>query len=39
MPIINDAFESEWLTAHLREMLQAFYSQPNIKDSLSFSNQ
>ena len=34
MPIINDAFESEWLTAHLREMLQAFYSQPNIKDSL-----
>ena len=36
LPIINDAFESEWLTAHLREMLQAFYNQPNIKDSFDF---
>ena len=39
LPIIYDALESEWLTAHLREMLQEFYSQPNIKDSLSFNEQ
>ena len=39
LPIVNDAFESEWLTAHLREMLQEFYSQPNIKDSLILNEQ
>ena len=38
-PIIYDALDSEWLTAHLREMLQAFYSQPNIKDSLGLNHQ
>ena len=37
LPIVNDALESEWLTAHLRDMLQAFYNQPNIKDSLGLS--
>ena len=39
LPIVNDAFESEWLTAHLREMLQEFYNQPNIKDSLILNEQ
>ena len=39
LPIVNDAFESEWLTAHLREMLQEFYNQPNIKDSLILNDQ
>lgn len=39
LPIVNDALESEWLTAHLRDMLQAFYSQPNIKDSFNFNDQ
>ena len=39
LPIVNDALESEWLTAHLRDMLQAFYNQPNIKDSLILNEQ
>ena len=39
LPIVNNGFESEWLTAHLREMLQEFYSQPNIKDSLILNEQ
>ena len=39
LPILYDALESEWLTAHLREILQEFYSQPNIKDSLGFNEQ
>ena len=39
LPIINDAFESEWLTAHLHEMLQEFYSQPNIKNIFNFNDQ
>ena len=38
LPVINDALDSTWLTAHIREMLQAFYSQPNIKDNLGFNN-
>lgn len=39
LPVINDALASEWLTAHLREMLQEFYNQPNIKASLGFNDQ
>ena len=31
LPIIEDAINSEWLSAHLRDMLQAFYEQPNIQ--------
>ncbi|WP_227500329.1 hypothetical protein [Psychrobacter arcticus] len=38
LPVINDALDSTWLTAHIREMLQAFYSQPNITDNLGFNN-
>ena len=38
LPIINDALESPWVTAHIHEMLQAFYAQPNIKDGLVFSD-
>ena len=37
LPIVTDAIESPWVTAHIREMLQAFYEQPTIKDSLVFS--
>ncbi len=39
LPVIYDAIDSEWLTDHLREMLKAFYSQPNIKDSLGLNHQ
>ncbi|MGM8886049.1 hypothetical protein ACS8FD_08900 [Psychrobacter sp. 1U2] len=35
LPIINDAINSEWLSAHLRDMLQAFYRQPNIQQALA----
>lgn len=31
LPIIYDALASPWFTAHIRDMLQAFYHQPNIK--------
>lgn len=34
-PIIQDAISSDWLSAHLRKMLQAFYTQPNIKAALA----
>ncbi len=35
LPILQDAINSDWLSAHLREMLQAFYTQPNIKQALA----
>ncbi|WP_350560224.1 hypothetical protein [Psychrobacter sp. CAL346-MNA-CIBAN-0220] len=38
LPIAQDAIESTWLSAHIREMLQAFYMQPNIKEGLGFDN-
>ncbi|WP_413519376.1 hypothetical protein [Psychrobacter glacincola] len=39
LPIVYDALESQWLTAHLHEMLQEFYSQPNIKNIFNFNDQ
>ncbi|ERL56001.1 hypothetical protein [Psychrobacter aquaticus] len=39
LPIIYDALESPWFTAHIRDMLQAFYNQPNIKESLVLNNE
>lgn len=33
-PIVQDMLDSSWFTAHIREMLQAFYNQPAIKESL-----
>ena len=39
LPIIYDALESPWFLAHTREMLQAFYDQPTIKENLSLNNQ
>lgn len=38
LPIITDALESSWVTAHITEMLQAFYAQPSIKAGLVFSD-
>ncbi len=38
LPIAHDALDSNWLTAHIREMLQAFYTQPTIKASLNFDS-
>ena len=38
LPVVNDALESPWFTAHIREMLQAFYNQPTIKDNLTLNN-
>lgn len=37
MPIVNDALESDWFTTHIKEMLQAFYEQPSIKESLTLN--
>lgn len=37
LPIAYDAIESEELRAHIEEMLQAFYAQPQLKDILTFS--
>ncbi len=37
LPIAHDAIDSQWLTSHIREMLEAFYNQPNIKDSLALN--
>ena len=34
--IIYDALASPWFTAHIRDMLQAFYHQPNIKTHLIY---
>ena len=39
LPVVHDAIESKWLTAHTREMLQAFYEQPNIKEGLALNAQ
>lgn len=38
LPVVHDAIESEWFTAHIREMLQSFYAQPSIKEGLMFNN-
>ena len=35
LPIVYDAIETPWLTAHIREMLVAFYAQPAIKQGLA----
>ena len=35
LPIFHDAINSDWLSAHLREMFQQFYTQPNIKQALA----
>ena len=37
LPVVTDALESSWVTAHITEMLQAFYAQPSIKAGLVFS--
>jgi len=37
LPVITDALESSWFTAHITEMLQAFYAQPSIKSGLVLS--
>ena len=33
-PIIYDVLDSSWLTAHIQEMLYAFYEKPTIQDAL-----
>jgi len=38
LPIAHDAISSQWLTAHIREMLEAFYDQTNIKNRLAFNS-
>lgn len=35
LPIFHEAINSEWLSTHMREMLQAFYLQPHIKQALA----
>ena len=35
LPLAQDMINSEWLTAHIREMLEAFYSQPSIQEALA----
>ena len=37
LPIVYDAIDTPWLTAHIREMLQAFYAQPTIKEGLALT--
>ena len=37
LPIIHDALDTPWLSAHIREMLQAFYAQPSIQDGLALN--
>lgn len=39
LPIVYDALDSTWVTAHIRTMLQAFYEQPNIKDGLALNDE
>ncbi|MDN6276392.1 hypothetical protein [Psychrobacter sp.] len=34
VPIVQDALDSPWFTAHTREMLKAFYEQPDIQEGL-----
>ena len=36
LPIAYDAIDSDWSTARIREMLQAFYAQPTIQNGLTF---
>ncbi len=38
LPLIHDALDSPWFTAHIREMLQAFYEQPAIREGLALSS-
>lgn len=38
LPLIHDALDSPWFTAHIREMLQAFYEQPTIREGLALSS-
>ncbi|MGE6245314.1 hypothetical protein ACQKCF_04850 [Psychrobacter proteolyticus] len=38
LPIVYNALETPWLTAHIREMLAAFYAQPAIKEGLAFTH-
>ena len=35
LPIVYDAIESSWLSAHIREMLRAFYTQPTVQNGLA----
>lgn len=35
LPLAHDAISSEWFTDHIREMLHAFYVQPDIKQALA----
>jgi len=37
LPIVYDAIETPWLTAHIREMLEAFYTQPSIQEGLALN--
>ena len=37
LPIVNDAIDAPWFTAHLRDMLEAFYAQPTIKEGLALN--
>jgi len=39
LPIVYDALDSQWFTAHIREMLQAFYGQSHIKEGLALNNE
>lgn len=38
LPIVSDAIKTPWLSAYLREMLQAFYTQPAIKEGLALNH-
>ncbi len=38
LPVVTDALESSWVTAHITDMLQAFYAQPSIKAGLVFGS-
>ena len=38
LPLAQDAINSPWVSAHISEMLQAFYNQPTIKDSFTFNS-
>ncbi|WP_227680575.1 hypothetical protein [Psychrobacter sp. SWN149] len=37
LPIVYDSIETPWLTAHIREMLEAFYTQPSIQEGLALN--
>ena len=37
LPLAQDAIDSPWFSAHIREMLQAFYKQATIADSFAFN--